>query len=173
MENQKPGMLAPALIGGAVAGILSGIPLLNCLCCLWIIGGAIFASYLLSRGSPVTLTAGDGAIVGIFTGIVAAVVDAIISIPLAAVNREFILNIMEKIKEYADEMPAGWETWLEGGGAATTFTMQIFGLLISAVVFAALGALGGIIGVSLFSKKSPPQDMGVTDAAEDTGDRKS
>lgn len=173
MENQKPGMLVPALIGGAIAGVLSGIPLLNCLCCLWIIGGAMLASYFLSKDSPVALTAGDGAIVGIFTGIVAAVVDAIISLPLAGINRELMSSIMEKIGEYADEVPAGWETWLEGGGAATTFSMQMFGLLISAVVFAVLGALGGIIGISLFGKKSPPQDEGATDVAKDTGDRKS
>jgi hypothetical protein len=173
MQNQKPGMLVPALIGGAIAGVLSGIPLLNCLCCLWIIGGAMLASYFLSKDSPVALTAGDGAIVGVFTGIVAAVVDAIISLPLAGINRELMSSIMEKIGEYADEMPAGWETWLEGGGAATTFSMQMFGLLISAVVFAVLGALGGIIGISLFGKKSPPQDEGATDVAKDTGDHKS
>lgn len=173
MENQKPGMFVPALIGGALGGVLSGIPLLNCLCCLWIIGGAMLASYILSKNSPVALTAGDGAIVGIFTGIVAAVIDAIISIPLAAANREFMMSIMEKIGEYTDEMPAGWETWLEGGGAATTLSMQMIGLLISAVVFAALGALGGIIGISLFRKKTPPQDKGATDVVKDTGDRKS
>jgi len=173
MENKKPGMLVPALIGGAIAGVLSGIPLLNCLCCLWIIGGAMLASYFLSKDSPVALTAGDGAIVGIFTGIVAAVVDAIVSIPLAAVNREFMLKVMEKIKEYADEMPAGWETWLEGGGTPTSFSMQMLGLLISAVVFAVLGALGGVIGISLFGKKTPPQDEGAPDVAKDTGDRKS
>ena len=173
MENQKPGMFVPALIGGALGGVLSGIPLLNCLCCLWIIGGAMLASYILSKNSPVALTAGDGAIVGIFTGIVAAVIDAIISIPLAAVNREFMMSIMEKIGEYADEMPAGWETWLEGGGAGATLSMQMIGLLISAVVFAGLGALGGIIGISLFGKKKPPQDKGATDVVKDTGDRKS
>jgi hypothetical protein len=173
MENQKPGMFVPALIGGAIAGVLSGIPFLNCLCCLWIIGGAILASYILSKNSPVALTAGDGAIVGIFTGIVAAVIDAIISIPLAAINREVIMNIMEKIGEYADDIPAGLETWLEGGGAATTLSMQMIGLLISAVVFAALGALGGIIGISLFGKKTPPQDKGATDVVKDAGNRKS
>lgn len=133
----------------------------------------MLASYFLSKDSPVALTAGDGAIVGVFTGIVAAVVDAIISLPLAGINRELMSSIMEKIGEYADEMPAGWETWLEGGGAATTFSMQMFGLLISAVVFAVLGALGGIIGISLFGKKSPPQDEGATDVAKDTGDHKS
>jgi len=173
MENQKPGMFVPALIGGAIAGVLSGIPFLNCLCCLWIIGGAILASYILSKNSPVALTAGDGAIVGIFTGIVAAVIDAIISIPLAAINREVIMNIMEKIGEYADDIPAGLETWLEGGGAATTLSMQMIGLLISAVVFAALGTLGGIIGISLFGKKTPPQDKGATDVVKDAGNRKS
>jgi len=101
------------------------------------------------------------------------VIDAIISIPLAAINREFIMSIMEKIGEYADEMPAGWETWLEGGGAATTFSMQMIGLLISAVVFAVLGALGGIIGISLFGKKAPPQDKGATDVVKDADNSKS
>ena len=65
MSNQKPGMFVPALIGGAVAGVLSGLPFFNCLCCIWIIGGAMLASYLLSKDSPVSLSAGDGAIVGI------------------------------------------------------------------------------------------------------------
>ncbi|NIM89626.1 MAG: hypothetical protein GTO17_01610 [Candidatus Aminicenantes bacterium] len=173
MEQQKPGMFVPALIGGAAAGVLSGIPLVNCLCCLWIIGGAMLASYILSKSSPVALTAGDGAIVGIFTGIIAAVIDAIVSIPLAAVNRKFMMGIMEKIGEYADEMPAGWESWLESGGDAATFSMQMIGLLISAVVFAALGTLGGIIGISLFGKKTLPKDKEATDVVKDAGDRKS
>ncbi len=82
MNEQRPSMLTPALLGGAVAGILSGLPFLNCLCCFWIIGGAMLAAYLLAKESPVSLTAGDGAVVGALAGLSAAVVDSLISLPL-------------------------------------------------------------------------------------------
>jgi len=72
-------MFIPALIGGAVAGFLSAIPFFNCLCCIWIIGGAMLAAYLLAKDYPVALSAGDGALVGIFTGIIAAAVQAFVN----------------------------------------------------------------------------------------------
>ena len=43
MNPQRPEYLRPALIAGAVAGLLSGLPVVsagNCICCLWIFGGA-------------------------------------------------------------------------------------------------------------------------------------
>lgn len=171
MSDQKPGMLMPALIGGACAGLLSGIPLLNCLCCLWIIGGAVLASYLLTKDSPVALSAGDGAIVGVFTGIVAAVVDRVISIPLYSLNKEFMRKIMETISEYTEEMPSGWESLFETGAIGASISMFMLSLVISAIVFAALGALGGIIGISLFKKKSPPSTQGVSNVSQDPSDR--
>lgn len=173
MSNQRPGMFVPALVGGAVAGILSGVPILNCLCCLWIIGGALLASYLLAKDSPVALTAGDGAIVGIFTGIIAAVVDAFISIPFHALNTAFVRRIIERIAEYTEEMPSGWENLLERGAYGTSASMFSLGLLISVVIFSILGALGGIIGASLFGKKKIEKAQGVIDVSKDTGDRQS
>jgi hypothetical protein len=171
MNNERPSMFGPALIAGAIGGVLSGIPFLNCLCCLWIIGGAMLASYLLAKDSPVSLTAGDGAIVGIFTGIVAAVVDALISIPLHAVNSEVARRLMERLAQYAENMPSGWNAWLEKGAGGVTLSMFFIGLLFSAVVFAAFGALGGIIGASLFGKKKPSPPQGVSDATQDPGHR--
>lgn len=171
MDNQKPSMLVPALIGGVVAGILSGVPLLNCLCCLWIIGGAMLSAYLLSKNSSVALSSGDGAIVGVFAGIVAAVVQAIINIPLYALNREFIYKFVEKFSEYAEEMPSGWESWLERGAVGVSPAAFMLNLVISAVIFAALGALGGIIGISLFRKKTPSPVQGEKDVSQDASDR--
>lgn len=171
MDNQKPSMLVPALIGGVVAGILSGVPLLNCLCCLWIIGGTMLSAYLLSKNSSVALSSGDGAIVGVFAGIVAAVVQAIINIPLYALNREFIYKFVEKFSEYAEEMPSGWESWLEKGGVGVSPVAFMLNLVISAVIFAALGALGGIIGISLFRKKTPSPVQGEKDVSQDASDR--
>ena len=88
MNEQKPGMFIPALIGGGIAGLLAGIPLVSCLCCLWVIGGGIIAVYFLSKDSSVALGPGDGAIVGVFSGIIAAVVELLISIPLAPLENK-------------------------------------------------------------------------------------
>jgi hypothetical protein len=171
MSTQKPALLMPALIGGGLAGILSGIPLLNCLCCLWIIGGAMLASYLLAKEMrPRIMTAGEGAIVGTISGLIAAAVSTLVSIPFQGIFRgEFFQKFMDRFAEYAKEMPEGWETWLEGS-FETSLPMLMLSLLISAVIFGALGALGGIIGASLFSKKNP---QGAPDVPQNPGDSQS
>lgn len=174
MNDQRPGMFVPALIGGVVAGVLSGIPIVNCLCCLWIIGGGILAAYFLTKESSITLTAGDGAIVGIFTGIIAAVVEAFMEIPFRAINERLVQGMMDRFSQYYDEMPSGWESWLQDRGFDDSVVWTILGLVISAVIFSALGALGGIIGISLFGKKKVgPKAGGVEHVSEDTSDRQS
>lgn len=163
MDNQRQGMFTPALVGGAVAGVLTAVPIVNCLCCLWIIGGAMLASYLLAKNSAVSLTSGDGAIVGIFAGILAAVIDAVVSIPFQALNQQFVQKFMEQFSQLAEDMPSGWEKWIERGTEGMSMAWFLLGLVISAVVFAAFGALGGVIGASLFGKKKTLQVQGVKD----------
>lgn len=174
MNDQRPGMFVPALIGGVIAGVLSGIPIVNCLCCLWVIGGGVLAAYFLTKESSVTLTAGDGAIVGIFTGIIAAVVEAFVNIPFRAMSEKLMQGMMDRFLQYYEEMPSGWESWLEDGGFEGSIVWTVLGLVVSAVIFSALGALGGIIGISLFGKKKAAQKVeGVVDVSEDTSDRQS
>jgi hypothetical protein len=169
MEEQKTNMFIPALIGGGIAGVLSGIPIMNCLCCLWIIGGGIAAVFFLNKESPRLLTMGDGAVVGILSGLVATAVDFLISIPLAPITNKFIANLMERFAQYADEMPSGWETWLDKGAAETHISLVLLGVLINAIVFSVLGALGGIIGVSLFKKDKMKQgEKDVIDVSKDS-----
>jgi len=168
MNNQKSGMLVPALVGGALAGVLSAIPISNCLCCIWIIGGAMLAAYLLAKDSPVALRAGDGAIVGIFTGIIAAAVQSFILIPLGPLLRESIQNMMKWLAEYAEDIPYDWESWMGGGTSVFWFFIN---LVFSAFFFSVLGALGGVIGISLFGKKATQKAQGASDASQSTGDR--
>lgn len=155
MNDRKPGMFAPALIGGAVAGVLSGLPFLNCLCCLWILAGAALASFLLAKDSPVSLTPGDGAIVGALSGISAAVIGSLIELPFRGVSMAFMRRMAERMSEFSDQMPSGWEAWFNRSSGGLTLAMFFMGLFFSAAAFAALGALGGVIGASLFGKKSP------------------
>jgi len=156
MNGQKPSLLMPALVGGAAAGILSAIPVLNCLCCLWIIAGAALSAYLLAKDSAVALTSGDGALVGAFAGVVAAVADSLLSIPLQALNLSFTKRVLERLGEYMNEMPPQWSAWLSRGSGPISLAWFFATLLVLAVVFAGLGALGGIIGMALFGKKNPP-----------------
>ncbi len=173
MDQQKPAYLRPALIAGAVAGLLSGLPFIgagNCICCLWIVGGAAMAVKLLAAASPGALKASDGAIVGALTGIVAAMVDTVVKIPLQQYNMELARKILDRIPSVGSEMPAGLDEILNSSGMLSPGWM-LLGLFISAAVYALVGILGGIIGVSLFGKKalppasSPPSPVAPTPAA--------
>jgi hypothetical protein len=132
----------------------------------------MLAAHLLAKRSPVSLTSGDGAVVGILAGIVAAVVEAFVSLPFDVMNREFVQKFMDQFSQFFEELPQGWESWIDRAGAGTSLTLFMFGLLISTIVFAAFGALGGVIGASLFGKKTPGSPPGVGIATpQNPGDR--
>jgi hypothetical protein len=156
MTQQRPGPFVPALVGGLAAGVLTSVPFLGCFCCLWIIGGAMLSAHLWAKNSPVSLTAGDGAIVGIFSGIIAAVAMSVLSLPLQAMNREFARRFVEQLSQWFQNLPSEWDAWLQRSAQGTTLAMFLFGLVVSAAVFAVLGGLGGVIGASLFGKRTPP-----------------
>ncbi|MCJ7581213.1 MAG: DUF5518 domain-containing protein [Candidatus Aminicenantes bacterium] len=160
MNAQRPRMLMPALIGGILSGVLTAIPFVSCLCCIWVIAGGFLAAYLLSKDSPDSLTTGDGVIVGVFAGLIGAVVDTIVSIPFEALmrNSEFMRAILDRVSEYAQDLPAGMEGILESGpfSGAVSIPWILLGLVISMIIFSVFSALGGIIGVSFFKNKSDP-----------------
>jgi hypothetical protein len=156
MDPQRSGMLRPALVGGILAGVLTAVPLVNCFCCLWVIAGAMLAAYLFAKESPGPMTPGDGAVVGILAGIIAAVTDAFASLPFETMNRQYVQRFMEELSHFMDEMPSGWENWLERRAGEFSPAWFLLGLLASAVIYAALGAVGGTMGASLFGKKKPP-----------------
>jgi hypothetical protein len=158
MTQQRPEYFRPALIAGAVAGVLSGLPFVsigNCFCCLWIVGGGALAANLLAKTTGGVLTSGDGAIVGALTGITAAVVDSLIGLLLRPFNMELAKGIIDRISNLGYDMPENWESLLSGPSGMTSPALFFIGLFISAAVFTVIGILGGIIGVSLFAKKLP------------------
>jgi len=166
MNGQKTNVFMPALVGGVAAGILSGIPVLNCLCCLWIIGGAMLAAYLLSKDSPLPLSSGDGALVGAFAGVIAAAVDSLLSIPFQALNAAFLNRVFEQLAEYNKEFQSNWSSWINRSAGPFSVAWFFLGLVISAAIFAVLGALGGIIGIALFGKKAPTPPRGAPPAPQ-------
>jgi hypothetical protein len=61
--------LSPAFMAAICAGVLTGVPVLNLLCCLWMIGGGALAVHFfrLIHGRPL-VRLGDGARLGTITG---------------------------------------------------------------------------------------------------------
>src|ERR1041384_3326427 len=72
-----------ALAGGAVAGVLSIIPLVSSCCFLWAIAGGVLAVYIYNNKAPVRMQTGEGAMLGLMAGGIGAVIYLIIGLPLA------------------------------------------------------------------------------------------
>jgi len=160
MDTQRPNFFKPAFMAGALAGLLSGLPLLsigNCVCCLWIVGGAALSVRWLAKDSPVRLTPGDGALAGALTGIVAAIVQSVISLPFRSFDPEQMQQVMDWLGRMGLATPAG----VADQAARMSARFQSPGwfllfLLVGAVMLAIIGALGGLLGYSLFVKNPRP-----------------
>jgi hypothetical protein len=153
----RSGMWTAVLAGGAAAGVLSGIPWISCLCCL---GGAALAVSLYARTQPGPTTPGDGAVIGAFTGVVAAFVNVILGVVFRDANMAFIRKIMERISENMEgvNFPTEWRDLINASPGPVSLPSLVVGLAFAAAVFAALGAIGGVLGASLFGKRpsGPP-----------------
>ena len=152
--------LKPALLGGLIIGVLSGIssliPLASFCCCIWSIGGGALAAFMYVKGSPIPVKIGDGAIVGALAGVFGGIIYLILGLPLA------IFFGM-----------AAMEDQLTRSGVELPFSgvlLIIVGSIIGAIVLALLATLGGVIGVAIFEKRKgngppPPANYGGTPGA--------
>ncbi len=156
-------MLKPALIGGVLTGILSSLPVLNlfnCLCCAWIVGGGLLAAYLYVKDSPVSVSMGRGALIGLFAGIVGAIVHAVFLIPLNYLLSSGGLGIAEQFRNLAEQIPS---MPAEAREALRSFSNRadmgmiffLFQLFFTLMIFCLFALLGGVIGVAVFEKRKP------------------
>ena len=157
-------ILKPALIGGMALGILSALPFIsicNCLCCAWVIGGGILAAYLYVKDSPVQVTMGRGALVGLATGAIGAVVSTLFSIPLQKLLSNGSTNAMfEQVQELMaknPDMPQEFVQRMEALLSRSDFMAMatVLMLLLNIVIFSLFAMLGGAIGIAIFEKRRP------------------
>ncbi len=169
MEQNKPELWQAALIAGSLAAVLSSLPLVNCCCCLWPIAGGLLAVFLHQRQIRVPLTGGDGADDG-------AVLRAFLLIPLQRLNLQFMQKyffpyLMELFDQSGQQPPSQLEELIQGELPALTLPAFFLDLLLAAALFAGLGALGGVIAVSLFKKKTTPPLPEESHGPQDPGHR--
>ena len=156
--EERPDKLRPALIGGALIGIISAIPVINwinCFCCAGVIIGGILAVHLYNKNlAGLELTSSDGVTLGLMAGASGALISTVLtSMITGGVKRQ-----IDRVLEYSSEMPPEVEDALlrvqELGGE---MFFVIIGLIFSLVIFSIFGIIGGLIAVSVFKKKQLPK----------------
>jgi hypothetical protein len=156
MASLSSNKYQPALLGGLLMGVLSSLPVIaagNVCCCLWIIGGGFLAAYLLQANTPLPITTGDGALVGLQAGVVGAFVDVVISIPVRMLMGPFQAAMMQRVLQNTD-LPPAFRTMVESGAVGVVgMIIHFCFILILGAIFA---TIGGMIGAAIFAKKVPP-----------------
>ena len=166
---EKPNILMPALFGGIITGVLSGIPFLNfvnCLCCAGVLLGGFMAVFFYNKDltpQMTPLTSQDGLKLGALSGVFGAVVGTIISALLMAVvgnlAGQAMFDMVYNFYDSAgilDKMPPEAIDQMEQGMKDSGLSaISVIGSLILYPIF---GLLGGLIGSSVYKPKAgtPP-----------------
>ncbi len=132
------------LIGALISGVASGIPLLNilnCCFCLLNMGGIILALSLYLKSAPgdaVSMgeAAGFGAAAGAGAGVIAGTLGILTSHLMASLLASVLTNAPPQLKSQL----------------AASSAMGVIMIPVNACLFAAFGALAGILGMALFFK---------------------
>ncbi len=155
---EKPNKLMPALYGGIIMGVISGLPFLNfvnCCCCAGVLLGGVLAVFFykndLKEGMP-PLTSGDAIELGAIAGVIGAVIGSILTAgAFAVVGNVTGDTIIQMLEKYKDQMPPGTleeaeQKIREGGFSIVQFVMSL-------VIDTVFGLLGGLIGYAIFKPK--------------------
>jgi hypothetical protein len=138
-----------SLLGGLVIAVLSNIPvvnLANCIACMWVWAGGIFAAWYYHR-SEGSITTGQGAVVGVLSGLIAAVISAIIGLVFGAFGLGLAALSGAQIETLEEVVGSTAASFLLAGG------VTIIGLIINVFFYSIFGALSGLISAAFLERR--------------------
>ena len=148
------------LIGGAAAGVISLIPiinLLNLLLMMWMaFGGGLCVYILLQENKEINVSVSDALASGALSGVLGCVIFASVSFLLVSnISPEKMERIMEIIQLLSPSTEEDFTELFQGGELIRLFFVVMGIALIFSVI---AGALGGVVSRSMFKKgtASPP-----------------
>ena len=135
--------LMPALIGGAIIGvlcsILGNIPLVNFCCCLVGIVGGLLAVMLYVKKSPTPVSIGEGAMLGAMAGAIGGVIyfifTTLIGLLIGAAAYE------AQMRQYGGNVPV------------SGMVLVMVAALIGGILLTILATIGGLVGIPIFEKR--------------------
>jgi hypothetical protein len=149
--------LKPSLLGGLALAILSALPIIsagNILCCLWAQTGGGLSVWLLNKQRPGGINYSDGALGGVLSGLIGAILTTLISIPIQILvfTPEAIAQMRAQFEQA--QLPPAWLN------AMTRFLAPGFDLgrtliilLVYMVAFGLFAMIGGILTTAIIGKK--------------------
>lgn len=157
-----PAKLQPAVYGGLFIGVLSALPVVNlgnCCCCLWVVAGGLLTAYLMQQNHPFAIRVEDGLLGGLLAGIFGGILGVLLAIPITLAMGPMQARMLDRIAanpDFPDQYRAILDNMSRNAAGAIAMRM-VFGV-ISVVIDAVFGMLGGLLGVALLKKKDvPPQ----------------
>jgi hypothetical protein len=155
------GFVEPAIIGGALLGTLSSLPIIslgNGLCCMWVVGGGALAAWLLRKKhpqGPESVTYGDGAFVGVLSGSFGAIIATAILIPVRLLSAEALRAEMETVEEMLPEFEGPIrELFLRLLSPELSFVTILATFFMHLVIFSLFSMVGGILLLAIMGRKS-------------------
>jgi hypothetical protein len=150
--------LYPAFMAAICAGVLSGVPLLNLGCLIWIVGGGMLAVYFFEQkhGRPLVRLA-DGARLGMITGFFGFFFYFFVNMLSQLLIMRGPRGVLEAYRQVIEKypMPPGPEAEQLKAFASTPGGMAVLlviGAIFSFIAFVLLSTAGGALGVRAFRK---------------------
>lgn len=160
-DSTEADFVRPALIAGTILGILSAVPIVNlgnCICCMWVVTGGGVGAWLLGKnhaGGLDAMTYGDGAFVGVLSGLIGGLIATALSIPFRLIAsgdtqraelEDMLLNLFPNLD------PEILETLIQL--ADFSLLSVVVTLLSNVVLFSLFAMFGGILLVAIMGKKA-------------------
>jgi len=164
----QPPRLQPALLGGALIGVLSALPIVgavNMCCCLWVVMGGAISLWIAQSNHPYPVTAADGALTGLLAGLFGGIVATPLNILFAPIQRNLVMKLLDAMQA---DIPPQLRTMLENSGSGGLITHILSGLVMTAV-YAVVAMLGGLLGVALFKRNDAPPPPGTVEVLPPDG----
>ena len=159
----KLDFVQPALAGGMFLGFLSSIPLIsagNVFCCMWVLLGGGIAAVMLVKQRP-GVTYGDGAFVGVLSGLFGAVVATLIQIPIKIIQARFFESPERQLEELLQRMEPPMRDWiLRAASGEISAATLLFTFFTNLLLFALFAMIGGILTIAILNKRKQRGDAG-------------
>jgi hypothetical protein len=142
----------PALKGGLALGVLSGIPLVSCFCCIWVLGGGGLATWLVDKQRTGTLKYGDGALAGGLSGIIGGVVATVIGVPLQRLlmTPERVIAFITRL---APNLPPEAKENITRSMQELDVSRLLIQLVVVVILYGLFAMIGGCLTVAILNRK--------------------
>lgn len=164
--NNSPNKLSPVIVSSVIMVLLSSVPFLNLIntfCCMGIIlGGFIGVTFYAKQvqGMNLALTQKDSILIGLLSGIIAAIVNTGVSVAISLFSKINPMGeMMDMMSQLGTQMPPEAMQIMDKLSQEYTKygyspTLTIITLVMNIILFPLFGILGSFIAYQIHKRKN-------------------